>query len=119
MGSIVGYESKPFLPNNGTFPPSGGTHEDSSTRNIFLPLDHGDGSNPDIEVQVPYPGVFIYRFSEGFNYPNANHYLDQPTNHVFATTRRTNLDHYPRPGDRPWNDPGPHRWTKRALVSAG
>lgn len=107
--SIVGNESKPFLPNNGTFTPSGGTHEDSSTRNIFLPLDHGDGSNPDIEVQVPYPGVFIYRFSEGFNYPNANHYLDQLTNHVFATTRRTNLDHYPRPGDRPWNDPGPRR----------
>merc|ERR1711939_920883 len=75
--SIVGNESKPFLPNNGTFTPSGGTHEDSSTRNIFLPLDHGEGSNPDIEVQVPYPGVFIYRFSEGFNYPNANHYLDQ------------------------------------------
>ncbi|KAK0118963.1 Sulfate permease 2 [Cadophora gregata f. sp. sojae] len=107
--SIVGNESKPFLPNNGTFTTSGGAHEDSSSRNIFLPLDHGDGSNPDIEVQVPYPGVFIYRFSEGFNYPNANHYLDQLTNHVFATTRRTNLDHYPRPGDRPWNDPGPRR----------
>ncbi|KAG4439864.1 hypothetical protein IFR05_004640 [Cadophora sp. M221] len=107
--SIVGNESRPFLPNNGTFTTSGGTHEDASSRNIFLPLDHGDGSNPDVEVQIPYPGVFIYRFSEGFNYPNANHYLDQLTNHVFATTRRTNLDHYPRPGDRPWNDPGPRR----------
>lgn len=103
--SIVGNESKPFLPNNGTFTTSGGTHEDASSRNIFIPLDHGDGSNPDVEVQIPYPGVFIYRFSEGFNYPNANHYLDQLTNHVFATTRRTNLDHYPRPGDRPWYVP--------------
>lgn len=97
-------------PNNGTFGKSVGVHhEDASSRNIFIPIDHGDGSNPDIEVSAPYPGIFIYRFSEGFNYPNANHYLDQLTNHIFATTRRTNLNAYARPGDRPWNDPGPRR----------
>src|SRR5271170_6727853 len=79
------------------------------TRNIFIPIDHGDGSNPDIEVKNPYDGIFIYRFSEGFNYPNANHYLDHLTNHIFAYTRRTNLNTYPKPGDRPWNDPGPRR----------
>ncbi|TVY22278.1 Sulfate permease [Lachnellula hyalina] len=107
---IIGDVSKPLLPgDNNSFAKSGGSHDDTSTRNIFLPIDHGDGSNPDIEVQTPYPGVFIYRFNEGFNYPNANQYLDQLTNHIFATTRRTNLDHYPRPGDRPWNDPGPRR----------
>ena len=83
--------------------------DDSLSRNIFLPLDHGDGSNPDIDIQNPYPGVFIYRFSEGFNYPNANHYLDQLTNHIYANTRRTNPDNYPRLGDRPWNNPGPRR----------
>ena len=77
------------------------------TRNIFLPIDHDDGSNPDIEVKTPYPGVFIYRFSEGFNYPNANHYLDQLTQHIFNVTRRTNPFSYGRPGDRPWCDPGP------------
>ncbi|KAE8452139.1 hypothetical protein EG329_001606 [Mollisiaceae sp. DMI_Dod_QoI] len=106
--SLIGGESKAFI--NAENPvKSGGSHEDVSVRNIFLPIDHADGSNPDIEVATPYPGVFIYRFSEGFNYPNANHYLDQLTNHIFATTRRTNLDHYARPGDRPWNDPGPRR----------
>jgi sodium-independent sulfate anion transporter 11 len=85
-------------------------HEaDSLTRDIFLPFDHNDGSNPEITVTVPYPGLFIYRFSEGFNYPNANHYLDHLTNTIFAQTRRTDLAHYPRPGDRPWNDPGPRR----------
>jgi sodium-independent sulfate anion transporter 11 len=78
-------------------------------RNIFLPISHDDGSNPDIEIKAPYPGVFIYRFSEGFNYPNANHYLDHLTNHIFANTRRTNPNSYGRPGDRPWNDPGPRR----------
>lgn len=80
-----------------------------TTRNIFIPIDHKDGSNPDIEVKNPYDGVFIYRFSEGFNYPNANHYLDHLTNHIFANTRRTDPTSYGRPGDRPWNDPGPRR----------
>jgi len=80
-----------------------------STRDIFIPIEHTDGSNPEIEVKNPYPGIFIYRFSEGFNYPNANHYLDHLTNHIFANTNRTNPDSYPRPGDRPWNDPGPRR----------
>lgn len=88
---------------------SGGTFEDAPSRNLFLPINHEDGSNPEIEVQTPQPGIIIYRFSEGFNYPNANHYLDQLTSHIFRTTRRTNLNSYPRPGDRPWNDPGPVR----------
>ncbi len=107
--SIIGGDSQPSVGNNGTFTSSGGSHEDAHTRNVFLPIDHGDGSNPDVEVLVPYEGVFIFRFSEGFNYPNANHYLDQLTNHIFSETRRTNLGHYPTPGDRPWNDPGPRR----------
>jgi sodium-independent sulfate anion transporter 11 len=79
------------------------------TRDIFIPIDHDDGSNPDIEVKNPYDGIFIYRFSEGFNYPNANHYLDHLVNYIFAHTRRTNSNTYPKPGDHPWNDPGPRR----------
>jgi sodium-independent sulfate anion transporter 11 len=70
----------------------------STSRNIFLPIDHQDGSNPEIEVQSPYPGIFIYRFSEGFNYPNANHYLDYLTTYVFKHTRRTTLDTYGKLG---------------------
>lgn len=93
-----------------TAPKSGsGFEEDSLSRDIFLPFDHADGSNPDVDIHVPYPGVFIYRFSEGFNYPNANHYLDHLTNTIFTHTRRTDPATYPRPGDRPWNDPGPRR----------
>ncbi|OTA92064.1 hypothetical protein M434DRAFT_75217 [Hypoxylon sp. CO27-5] len=79
------------------------------TRNVFLPIDHGDGSNPEVEVASPYPGVFIYRFSEGFNYPSASHTLDYLTSHIFANTRRTRTDTYARVGDRPWNDPGPKK----------
>ncbi|KXT15073.1 hypothetical protein AC579_1506 [Pseudocercospora musae] len=99
---------------------------DKSARNVFLPINHGDGSNPNIHAEHPYPGVFIYRFSEGFNYPNANHYLDYMTQIIFKETQRTNPHSYPRPGDRPWNDPGPrpgkevaiddHRPTLKAII---
>ncbi|KAL8666694.1 MAG: hypothetical protein Q9202_001232 [Teloschistes flavicans] len=82
---------------------------DKAARNIFLPFEHGDGSNPQIQPQSPYPGIFIYRFSEGYNYPNANHYLDHMVATIFKQTRRTNAHSYPRLGDRPWNDPGPSR----------
>lgn len=95
-------------------------------RDVFIPFGNEDGSNPAIQAQHPYPGVFIYRFSEGFNYPNANHYLDYLTKVIFAQTRRTNPHSYARPGDRPWNDPGPrpgkevdvndHRPTLKAIV---
>ncbi|EON64277.1 SulP family sulfate permease [Coniosporium apollinis CBS 100218] len=91
--------------------PRAGGKEDSivSTRNIFLPIDHHDGSNPQIELNAPYPGIFIYRFSEGYNYPNANHYLDYMTTVIMKHTRRTNPHSYGKLGDRPWNDPGPRR----------
>ena len=66
--------------------------------NVFLPIEHHDGSNPQINVESPYPGIFIYRFSEGFNYPNANHYLDYMVDVIFKKTRRTNPNSYPTLG---------------------
>jgi len=83
--------------------------EDVAVRNTFLPVDHNDGTNPDLHIESPYPGVFIYRFSEGFNYPNANHYLDYLSAYIFQHTRRTNPHTFSKPGDRPWNNPGPRR----------
>ncbi|PWY80746.1 sulfate transporter [Aspergillus sclerotioniger CBS 115572] len=81
----------------------------ASSRTAFLPLAHTDGSNPAVPVLQPAPGIFIYRVSEGFNYPNANHYTDYLVQHIFETTRRTNPSLYARPGDRPWNDPVPRK----------
>lgn len=72
--------------------------DELSHRNLFLPIDHADGSNPEIEVTVPEPGIFIYRFSEGFNYPNAFHYLDKLVQTIFAHTQRTDPNTYGRPG---------------------
>jgi len=103
-------------------------NDPSSVRNIFLPIDHHDGSNPEIAVENPYPGIFIYRFSEGYNYPNTNHYLDNMVATIFKQTRRTDPTTFGKLGvsdhskdtvsvrniinnsqDRPWNDPGPRR----------
>jgi sodium-independent sulfate anion transporter 11 len=83
--------------------------EDGFHRSIFLPVNHTDGSNPEVEVEEPHPGIFIYRFSEGFNYPNANHYTDLLVQTIFDKTRRTNPSTYSKPGDRPWNNPGPRK----------
>ena len=74
------------------------TNPDKVSRNIFLPIEHNDGSNPQVEVESPYPGIFIYRFSEGFNYPNANHYLDYMVATIFKQTRRTNPNAYGKLG---------------------
>ncbi|KAK8138439.1 sulfate permease [Apiospora sp. TS-2023a] len=106
---IIGHDSK-VVGDYGTFEQA---DKDKSlsppTRNVFIPVDHRDGTNPEVNVASPHPGVFIYRFSEGFNYPNAGHTLEHLTAHIFANTRRTQLDNFARPGDRPWNDPGPKK----------
>lgn len=109
---IIGDDYRQVVGMYGTF-----DHVDSSARNVFLPLDHGDGSNPEVEVDHPYPGIFIYRFSEGFNYPNANFALDYLTDFVQAHTRRTSPEDFERPGDRPWNNPGPRQSSKRPAAS--
>lgn len=87
-----------------------------SPRTIYLPTTHSDGSNPDVKVEQPSPGIFIYRLSDGFNYPNANHYTDHLVDHIFRTTRRTKQDIYENRGDRPWNDPAPRRSKAQATV---
>jgi sodium-independent sulfate anion transporter 11 len=78
-------------------------------RSVFIPTDHGDGSNPSVEAHSPYPGVFIYRLTEGFAFPNANNQLEHLTEIIFEQTQRTNPNAYARPGDRPWNDPAPRK----------
>lgn len=78
-----------------------------STREVFLPLDRHDASNRDIEVESPYPGVFIYRFSEGYNYTNQAYHVDTLVSHVMEHTQRMSEEHFEKESDRLWNDPGP------------
>ena len=92
--------TKPFSPTN---------HE--SPRNVFLPIDYRDGTNPNVSIGQPYPGIFIYRFSEGLVYSNAGHYTDYLVSKVFKWTRPgtilQELNDAKDIGSRPWNDPGP------------
>lgn len=69
-----------------------------TSRDAYLPLDHHDGTNPSVRIDVPYPGVLVYRFSEGFNYINAGHNMDVLTSAVMAETRPTVLNRYSKLG---------------------
>ena len=114
-GHVVGDDNRSAPVNYGTFTGS----SEAPYRNIFLPITHADGSNPEVELDSPYPGIFIYRFSEGLNYPNASYSLDHMTQYILAQTRRTSMPSFERIGDRPWNDPGPPRRKLKAAARAG
>jgi sodium-independent sulfate anion transporter 11 len=81
-----------------------GDFDESGVRNVFLPLDKHDGSNPQLDIQRPYPGMFIYRTSEGFNFPNASHQLEQLTELIKEETRPTTSQSFDKKGNRPWNE---------------
>jgi len=78
-----------------------------TSRSVYLPLDHADGSNPRIPLEEPLPGVFIYRVRQNPLYPSVGSFTDQLVAVVQRQTKRTNPLSYPRLGDRPWNLPGP------------
>ncbi|OQD89000.1 hypothetical protein PENANT_c003G05456 [Penicillium antarcticum] len=96
-------------------------NDQNSQRPLFLSVEDAD-ANPAIKLENPRPGVFLYRFSEGFNYPNANHYSDILVNTLSKSTRQTNTEAYTKKGDRPWNDPvssntdGHHLPILRAII---
>lgn len=81
----------------------------ASVREAFIPISRKDGSNPAVDIESPYPGVLVYRFTEGFTYLNQQGYMDELVHHAQTMTRPTTLDRYAKLGDRPWNDPGPRR----------
>ncbi|KAF3055774.1 Sulfate permease 2 [Daldinia childiae] len=73
-------------------------------RDAFFRLNRKDASNPSIYVESPRPGVFIYRFPEGFNYVNQSQYMEFLLAYVTKETCRTTVLDYKNPGDRPWNE---------------
>ena len=79
---------------------------DASVREAFIPIDRKDGSNPLVDIESPYPGILIYRFTEGFTYLNQQGYMDEIVHHAQTISRPTELNKYTKIGDRPWNDPG-------------
>ncbi|KAK8018310.1 sulfate permease [Apiospora marii] len=74
-------------------------------RDAFFRLDRGEAINPRLAIISPYPGVFAFRFPNGFNYINQAQLIDTLANRIMSHTRRTTVPEYAHPGDRPWNEP--------------
>jgi sodium-independent sulfate anion transporter 11 len=87
----------------------GGELKVSGIRETYVPINHMDGSNPQIEPESPYPGVLVFRFTEGFTYLNQQGYMDELVAYAQHIARPGTLDRFAKLGDRPWNDPGPRR----------
>ncbi len=66
----------------------------------YITADNADGSNPEVPIRSPHPGVFVYRFTDGFNYLNSARHLDILTISIFNKTRKTKLDQFERKGVR-------------------
>lgn len=82
------YESEGKLSQTPTEVASMGDSVDvAGWRDVFLPTDRTDGTNPKIQAESPYPGVFIYRFTEGFNYTNQAQHVELLYEHIIAHTR--------------------------------
>ncbi|KAF2682275.1 sulfate permease-like protein [Lentithecium fluviatile CBS 122367] len=101
--------------------PDGHPHSSASSvtetpelaRDVYLPMQTSKPAhNPSVHVEPAYPGVFIYRFSENFNYINQANHTDHLLTHIRAHTRPTQLDDGIPPQDRLWSEaprkpPGP------------
>ncbi|KAG9185058.1 hypothetical protein G6011_03005 [Alternaria panax] len=57
-------------------------------RMVYLSSNPGN-SIPRIHISKPYPGIFVYRFNEAYNYVNKARHMDRLTSYVTANTRRT------------------------------
>lgn len=79
----------------------------NTTREVFLPLRPDGVTNSDVKVEPPPPGVIVYRLEESYLYPNCSIVNDVIVDHVKKHMRRGVDVSKIRPGDRPWNDPGP------------
>lgn len=62
-------------------------------------------------VELPAPGVFIFRLEESFTFPNSSLINSTVVDYIKEHTRRGKDITLTRLIDRPWNDPGPRRGT--------
>jgi sodium-independent sulfate anion transporter 11 len=79
----------------------------SDSRDVFVPLSPNRVINPQIRVDLPPPGILVYRFEETYLYPNCTVLNREIVDHVKATMRRGRDLRLIPISDRPWNDPGP------------
>jgi len=75
----------------------------STIRNIYVPLDHSDGTNPMVIPISPGNGIFIYCVKESVLYPNSASYMEKMVSQVFRETRAGKASPYSNLGQQPWN----------------
>ncbi|KAI5476103.1 sulfate permease [Pseudohyphozyma bogoriensis] len=91
----------------------------ATPRDVYVPILPDGIRNPLIKVVTPPPGVIIFRFEEALLYPNSSYYSDIILDYAKLHTRSGRDYSLVKPGDRPWNDPGPSRWSKAPKVDPG
>ncbi|ATY62230.1 sulfate permease 2 [Cordyceps militaris] len=106
-GGFVGIARSQRVPVDGEDTASKFTRDVTTTKDVFLPLNRQDSSNPAILLDTPYPGVFVYRLHDSYNYMNQALHVDILQSHLMENTRRTSDEHYEHESDRLWNDAGP------------
>lgn len=76
-------------------------------KDVFLPFNRQGASNPAIVLDTPYPGVFVYRLHDSYNYINQALHVDILQSYLMNNTQRTSEEQYEHESDRLWNDSGP------------
>jgi sodium-independent sulfate anion transporter 11 len=83
------------------------TRNPPDSRDVFVPLSPNSVINPQIRVDLPPPGILVYRFEETYLYPNCTVLNSALVDHVKANMRRGRDLRLVPLSERPWNDPGP------------
>lgn len=106
-----------------TFPSTTTASTTPPPRSMLLPLVRRFASALRSLVTATYwfrsTGVVVYRMEDAFTYPNASRYVDDIQEYIKTVTRSgINYGNIPQ-GDRPWNNPGPNRWSKKEVILEG
>ncbi|GAA5880469.1 hypothetical protein JCM1840_003547 [Sporobolomyces johnsonii] len=89
-----------------------------SIRDVYVPLQPDGVRNPNVNVEAPPTGIVVFKMEAAFLYVNASRYADQIFDYVKEQYRNGHNYDLSKPGDRPWNDPGPN-WFQRRKAHAG
>ncbi|GAA5959499.1 hypothetical protein JCM21900_004521 [Sporobolomyces salmonicolor] len=88
-----------------------------SIRDVYVPLQPDGVRNPNINVEAPPAGIVVFKMEAAFLYINASRYADQIYDYVKEHFRNGQNYNLSKPGERPWNDPGPN-WFQRRKAHA-
>ncbi|KAF3036887.1 hypothetical protein E8E12_000543 [Didymella heteroderae] len=75
-------------------------------RTVYMALDPGHGCSR-ISIETVYPGIFIYRFNEAYNYINKAQHMARLVSYIKAHTRQTAQQEDSASKGRLWSDTPP------------